>query len=88
MKQQLNSLRASTIGLLSQIADIKTLNDARSRILGRKGDLTAILRGLKDLPIEERSTFGQLANQIKAELEAEFDFRERVYGKNWNTPRS
>jgi phenylalanyl-tRNA synthetase alpha chain len=76
MKQQLNSLRASTIGLVSQIADVKTLNDARSRILGRKGDLTAILRGLKDLPIEERSTLGQLANQIKAELEAEFDLRE------------
>ncbi|MFH0958302.1 MAG: phenylalanine--tRNA ligase subunit alpha, partial [Pseudomonadota bacterium] len=76
MKEKLNSLRSSTIGLLSQIADIKVLNDERSRILGRKGDLTALLRGLKDLPIEERASFGQLANKIKTELEAEFDRRE------------
>ncbi|MGC8658563.1 MAG: phenylalanine--tRNA ligase subunit alpha [Desulfomonilaceae bacterium] len=76
MKDQLESLRASTIDLAGRIVDIKALEDARIRILGRKGELTVILRGLKDLPVEERSTIGQLANKIKLELEALFDARE------------
>ncbi len=69
MKDQLESLRASTIDLTEQTFDIKALGDARIRILGRKGELTGILRGLKDLPVEERSRIGQLANHIKIELE-------------------
>ena len=76
MKEQLNFLKTSTIDLLNQTTEIRALNDARSRILGRKGELTSILRGLKDIPVEDRSRFGQLANQIKTELEAEFDLRE------------
>ncbi|MCL5125978.1 MAG: phenylalanine--tRNA ligase subunit alpha [Deltaproteobacteria bacterium] len=76
MKDQLESLRASTIDLTEQTFDIKALGDARIRILGRKGELTGILRGLKDLPVEERSRIGQLANHIKIELEQLFDARE------------
>lgn len=76
MKEQLNSLRASTIKLVAEIVDPKALNETRTKILGRKGELTAILRGLKDVPIEERSAVGQLANEIKTELETEFDRKE------------
>ncbi|MHB8203838.1 MAG: phenylalanine--tRNA ligase subunit alpha [Desulfomonilaceae bacterium] len=76
MKDQLNSLRASTVALTEQTFDLKALSDSRIKILGRKGELTMVLRGLKDLAIEERSAVGQLANQIKTELEALFDARE------------
>ena len=76
MKDQLNSLRASTVALTEQTFDLKALSDSRIRILGRKGELTRVLRGLKDLPIEERSAVGQLANQIKTDLESMFDARE------------
>ena len=76
MKDQLNSLRASTVALTEQTFDLKALSDSRIRILGRKGELTLVLRGLKDLPIEERSAVGQLANQIKTDLESLFDARE------------
>lgn len=76
MKDQLNSLRASTVALTEQTFDLKALSDSRIKILGRKGELTMVLRGLKDLPTEERSAVGQLANQIKTELEALFDARE------------
>lgn len=76
MKDQLNSLRASTVALTEQIFDLKALSDSRIKILGRKGELTMVLRGLKDLPTGERSAVGQLANQIKTELEALFDARE------------
>ncbi len=76
MKDQLHSLRDSTIELLAHTTDPTVLNDARTKVLGRKGELTSILRGLKNLPAEERSVAGQLANQIKSELEVLFEARE------------
>ncbi len=76
MKDQLDSLRASTVELLAHTMDPTALNEARTKILGRKGELTSILRGLKNLPVEERSVVGQLANQIKSELEVLFETRE------------
>ena len=76
MKDQLDSLRASTVELLAHTMDPASLNEARTKILGRKGELTSILRGLKNLPVEERSVVGQLANQIKSELEELFETRE------------
>lgn len=76
MKERLNSLRTSTIELIAEIVDPNALNESRTKILGRKGELTAILRGLKNVPIEERSAVGQLANEIKTALEAEFDRKE------------
>jgi phenylalanyl-tRNA synthetase alpha chain len=76
MKEQLEKLREATIELISGLSDEKALNDARTRILGRKGQLTGFLRGLKDLDPEERARMGQLANQIKIDLEQSFDRME------------
>lgn len=76
MKDKLEKLRDESIGLIGSLTDEKSLADARTRVLGRKGELTGILRGLKDLAPEERGKIGQLANLIKTRLEEEFDGRE------------
>jgi len=76
MKDRLEKLKADTLGLIATIAEERELADAKIRFLGRKGELTSILRGLKDLPPEERGAVGQLANVIKAELEQSFDRAE------------
>lgn len=76
MKDRLEKLKADTVGLIASIAEARELADARTRFLGRKGELTSILRGLKDLPQEDRAAVGQLANVIKAELEQLFDEAE------------
>ena len=47
--------------------------ELRTRYLGRKGLLTGLLRKTGTLPPEERPAFGQLANQVKQELEAALD---------------
>ncbi len=83
MKEQLEKLRDTTIELIAGLSDEKALNDAKTRALGRKGELTRFLRGLKDLDPEERSKIGQLANEIKIDLEERFDqmqatIRERM----------
>ncbi|HTY22512.1 MAG TPA: phenylalanine--tRNA ligase subunit alpha [Desulfomonilaceae bacterium] len=76
MKEQLLQLKEKTLAQIVELADAKQLTEIRTRVLGRKGDLTTFLRGLKDLPPEQRSQMGQLANQIKAELEQEFDNKQ------------
>jgi len=76
MIDQLERLREKTIALLEGLKDERAISEAKTRVLGRKGELTAILRGLKDLPPDVRSNVGQLANQIKAELEKTFERME------------
>jgi phenylalanyl-tRNA synthetase alpha chain len=73
MKEQLENLRTQAISLIETSEDAKALSDLKVRFLGRKGELTGLLRGLKDLPPESRSEMGQLANTIKAELEERID---------------
>ena len=73
MRDQLQQLKEKALTQIAGLSDEKELADTRTRILGRKGDLTAILRGLKDLAPEERTQVGQLANTLKSQLEQEFD---------------
>src|SRR5262249_2590127 len=51
------------------------LEDLRVRYLGRKSELTTILRGIADLPAEERGTIGAGANRARGELEAAIEAR-------------
>lgn len=46
------------------------LEELRVKYLGRKCELTSILRGLKDLPVEERKEVGKYANQVRGQIEA------------------
>jgi phenylalanyl-tRNA synthetase alpha chain len=76
MKKQLDSLREKTLEAIIRLEDEKALADAKTRVLGRKGELTTLLRSLRDLPPEERSKIGLLANKIKLELEEKFGQKE------------
>ena len=49
--------------------EIKALDDLRIRFLGKKGELTAILKQMGKLSAEERPVIGQLANQVRADIE-------------------
>ena len=67
MKEILAKLKSDA---LSQIADDKAdLEQIRVRYLGKKGELTAVLRGMGSLSAEERPVIGQLANEVRANIE-------------------
>ena len=70
MKKDLELLKQDAVARLSASADEKELLDARIAFLGKKGRLTAILRGMKDLSAEERPVMGALANTVREEIEA------------------
>lgn len=69
MREQLTKIRDEAKQLIMQAADLTALNNYRVQILGKKGALTAVLRGLGSLSAEERPLIGQLANQVRAEIE-------------------
>lgn len=77
MTQQPEELRTKALQELEAIAGSEALELWRVRYLGRKGELTLILRSLAELPAEERKALGARANQVKASLEDALDLRTR-----------
>lgn len=69
MKQALEKIELAAREELSKIADPAELEDLRIRFLGKKGELTAILKQMAGLSAEERPVIGQLANRIRADIE-------------------
>jgi phenylalanyl-tRNA synthetase alpha chain len=69
MEDKLKSIKEETTKAISKAVDEKSLNDIKTRALGRKGELTLFLRGIKDLPKDKKAEIGRMANLIKNELE-------------------
>ncbi|MFD2330029.1 phenylalanine--tRNA ligase subunit alpha [Cohnella sp. GCM10020058] len=70
MKDRLEALRVEALAQLQEVADAGRLNDLRVHYLGKKGQLTDILRGMGGLSAEERPVIGQVANDVRAAIEA------------------
>ncbi len=67
MREKLEQIKITALGeLAAPDADIEQI---RVRFLGKKGELTAVLRGMGALTAEERPVIGQLANEVRAEIE-------------------
>ena len=69
MKQQLEQIEEQAILALKGANDLKEVDDVRVRFLGKKGELTAILKQMGGLSQEERPIIGALANKIRADIE-------------------
>ncbi len=69
MKEQLFKIEKSAIAELSSCNDMTALENLRVRFLGKKGELTAILKQMGGLSVEERPLMGQLANKVRADIE-------------------
>lgn len=73
MKQKLEEIKAAVESVLSDINDMDALEQVRIKYLGKKGELTAVLKGMGKLSAEERPVIGALANEIRSNLENEID---------------
>lgn len=69
MKQQLQNIELAAKQELEKIQDSAELESLRVKFLGKKGELTAILKQMSTLSAEERPVIGQLANKIRADIE-------------------
>ena len=70
MKERLQQIQSVALDAIANASDLKVLEDLRVQYLGKKGELTAVLRGMKDLTNEERPIVGQIANEVREQIEA------------------
>ena len=73
MQDQLKAIREHVIEELKSVQDSNALEQLRVRVLGKKGELTAILRGMGKVPAEERPAIGRIVNETREKLESAID---------------
>jgi len=76
MKEQREQFRPQAIAALDTAATPAELEDLRVKVLGKKGELTAVLKQMGKLSAEERPVMGQIANSIRSEIEAKLEERK------------
>ena len=70
MKETLERIRLEALAALEAAGSTQELDALRVKYLGKKGELTAVLKQMGKLSAEERPVIGQLANEVRAALEA------------------
>ncbi len=73
MKEKLQKIKNEAIQKMIASDSLTKLNDVRVAVLGKKGELTAVMKSMKDLLPEERPAFGQLVNEVRAEIEQKLE---------------
>ena len=76
MKQQLELIKSQAIAALDAANSPAELEELRVRYLGKKGELTAVLKLMGKLSAEERPVMGQIANSVRAEIEEKLEKRK------------
>jgi phenylalanyl-tRNA synthetase alpha chain len=73
MREKLEQMRKEALSCIAQASGETALQEIRVRFLGRKGELTGLMKGLGALSAEERPVVGQLVNTIKDEIESRLE---------------
>ena len=69
MKAKLEEIKIKALESIEASDSLDKLNDVRVNILGKKGELTAVLKSMKDVAPEDRPKVGQMVNEVRVEIE-------------------
>ena len=73
MKEKLQKIRENAIAQIENSDGLAKLNDVRVAVLGKKGELTAVLKSMKEVAPEDRPKVGQWVNETRQEIENKLD---------------
>lgn len=76
IQSQIAQLEANALQQAGTVEAVPQLEELRRSLLGKKGELTGLLRSVGSLPAEERPRVGQLVNEARSRIEASFEARE------------
>ena len=76
MKEQLEQIKVNALAALDAAATPASLDELRVKLLGKKGELTAVLKQMGKLSPEERPVMGQMANAVRAQIEEKLEERK------------
>ena len=69
MRDKIQQIREKALAEIDKADGLEKLNDVRAAILGKKGELTAVLKGMKDVAPEDRPKVGQWVNETREAVE-------------------
>ena len=79
MREKLEQIAEKSKERIEQIKNSQELNNLKISVLGKKGELTEILRGMKDIAAEERPVVGSLVNKVRDEIETLISEKEQEF---------
>lgn len=74
--ENFEELKAKAAAEIAKITSLKFMNDIKAKFIGKNGEITSLLRGMKDVPFELRASFGKKVNDLKEEVSAIFAAKE------------
>ncbi len=81
MKEKLEQIMRDALSQIEQSQELDKLNDIRVAFLGKKGELTSVLKSMKDVAPEERPKLGQLVNEARKDLETRLEAKKAAFAK-------
>ena len=69
VKEKLDAIVSTAMASIDRAEDLNALNDVRVSVLGKKGELTAVLKGMKNVAPEDRPKVGQMVNDARSAVE-------------------
>lgn len=79
MKERLEKIMEDALGQISSSDHLDKLNDIRVAFLGKKGELTSVLKSMKDVAPEDRPKIGQMVNEARAKIEATLEEKKAAF---------
>lgn len=81
MKEKLAAIRSAAMSSLENSKMLSELEELRIRYLGKKGELTSVMKGMGGLSAEERPVIGQLANEVRSKIESALEEKKAALEK-------
>lgn len=81
MKEKLDVIKSEALEKIHSSAVLDELNDVRVSYLGKKGELTSVLKSLKDVLPEDRPAVGQMVNDARTTIEQKLEEKKKVFEK-------
>jgi phenylalanyl-tRNA synthetase alpha chain len=85
MQSQINALRLEAMAALETANDSSSLESVRVRYLGKNGALSRLSEGMREIPKEDRPRLGKLLNDLRQEVQASLEKRERLLEEDKDT---
>ena len=81
MKEKLEQIKERALTAIEEATNIDNLNEVRVAFLGKKGELSKLLKGMKDVAPEDRPKVGQMVNEARAKIEEELEKEKSLIQK-------
>ncbi|MBP3702569.1 MAG: phenylalanine--tRNA ligase subunit alpha, partial [Lachnospiraceae bacterium] len=81
MKEKLTGIINDALAQIESSDELSKLNDIRVAFLGKKGELTSVLKSMKDVVPEDRPKVGQMVNDARAQIEGKLEERKQAFEK-------